>query len=95
MQVGIENIWAAIQERVQILVQGFQAIPQLELLTNTSPERRSGIITIRPTHKTSEGLFEYLKTNKVFWNPIMNPSVSGICFSIILSDTYFVLLSLL
>jgi selenocysteine lyase/cysteine desulfurase len=69
MEVGIENIWAAIQERMQVLIKGFKNIPHLEVLTNTSPERLSGIITIRPTHKTSEDLFEHLKANKVFCAP--------------------------
>ena len=69
MQVGIETIWAAIQERVQVLIEGFQSTPHLEVITNTSAERLSGIITIRPTHKTAEELFEYLKTNKVFCAP--------------------------
>ncbi|MEN9433039.1 MAG: hypothetical protein RLZZ422_628 [Pseudomonadota bacterium] len=69
MEVGIENIWAAIQERMQVLIEGFKNIPHLEVLTNTSPERLSGIITIRPTHKTSEDLFEHLKANKVFCAP--------------------------
>lgn len=51
MQVGIENIWQAIQERMQRLIEGFQSTPHLEVLTNTQPERLSGIITIRPTQK--------------------------------------------
>ncbi|WP_020558263.1 aminotransferase class V-fold PLP-dependent enzyme [Thiofilum flexile] len=69
MEVGIEAIWAAIQERMQILIQGFQATEHLEILTNTSAERLSGIITVCPTVQSSEGLFEYLKTNKVFTAP--------------------------
>lgn len=69
MQVGIETIWQNIQERMQVLIAGFKTIPNLEILSNTNPERLSGILTIRPTHKTSEALFEYLKANKVFCAP--------------------------
>ncbi|MGB5600227.1 MAG: aminotransferase, partial [Thiothrix litoralis] len=45
---------------------GLAALPDIEILSDTRPERRSGMLTFRSRTLTNEALFKHLQDHGVF-----------------------------
>lgn len=69
LEIGIETVWQQLQERSQFLMQSLSAIPSIDVLSDTRPERGSGIITFRSQHYSAEQLYIHLRNSGVFCAP--------------------------
>lgn len=66
LDVGLEKIWQQVSAKRDYLLEGLQNMPGVEILSDTRPERRSGILTFRPTTQDVDVLFQHLQANQVF-----------------------------
>jgi selenocysteine lyase/cysteine desulfurase len=66
---GIADIWQQVSERIEFLIQGLSAIPEVELLSDTRLERRSGIVSFKLKQGDTDALYQYLQANGVFCAP--------------------------
>lgn len=66
LETGIEQVWAQLSVRVQFLLDGLQAIPGIEILSDQREERRSGIVTFRSQRLDNERLWQCLQAGGVF-----------------------------
>ena len=64
LEIGIGTIWERISERIAILRSGLLSVPGIEVLSDGSDSRRSGIVTFRSTDDSS--LFSRLRAGGVF-----------------------------
>jgi selenocysteine lyase/cysteine desulfurase len=69
LETGMEQVWAQLCTRVQYLLDGLQAIPGIEVLSDTREERRSGIVTFRSQVLDNDSLFRRLQEAGVFCAP--------------------------
>ena len=66
---GIANIWQQVSERIEFLIQGLSEISDVELLSDTRLERRSGIVSFKLKQGDTHALYQYLQANGVFCAP--------------------------
>jgi selenocysteine lyase/cysteine desulfurase len=69
LAVGMDQVWAGIQARTQYLLDGLQAIADVEILSDLRAERRSGIVTFRLRDGDTEALFQRLVAAQVLCAP--------------------------
>jgi selenocysteine lyase/cysteine desulfurase len=60
LEHGMQRVGSDLQTHVQRLIEGLQAIPGVELLTDTSPDRLSGIVTFRHPSLASKAIQQQL-----------------------------------
>ena len=77
LEVGMDQVWTAIQTRTQYLLDGLQRLPDVEILTDLRPERRSGIVCFRLKTGDTDALFQRLTAAQV----LCAPRGGGIRFS--------------
>jgi selenocysteine lyase/cysteine desulfurase len=65
----MDQVWAGIQARTQYLLDGLQAIADVEILSDLRAERRSGIVTFRLRDGDTEALFQRLVAAQVLCAP--------------------------
>jgi selenocysteine lyase/cysteine desulfurase len=51
---------------VQYLLDGLQALPEMEILSDLRAKRRSGIVTFRSRRESNDALFKRLQTQGIF-----------------------------
>ncbi|MGB3917276.1 MAG: aminotransferase class V-fold PLP-dependent enzyme [Thiothrix litoralis] len=66
LEAGMDEVWAQLSARIQYLLDGLAALPDIEILSDTRPERRSGMLTFRSRTLTNEALFKHLQDHGVF-----------------------------
>ena len=66
LEVGIEKISREIENKINLLVNGLQQIPEIKIISPLEAERRSGILTIQSSKIGTGDLFEVLTANNVF-----------------------------
>lgn len=66
LETGMDEIWRQIDARIDFLIQALNKNPDVEILSDTRPQRRSGILTFRVNGLDNELLFNHLKNNNVF-----------------------------
>lgn len=66
LETGMATVWEQLSARVQYLLDGLQALPDMEILSDTRAERLSGIVTFRSRTRTNAELFQHLQNNGVF-----------------------------
>ncbi|WP_028489581.1 aminotransferase class V-fold PLP-dependent enzyme [Thiothrix lacustris] len=66
LEAGMDEVWAQLSARIQYLLDGLATLPDIEILSDTRPERRSGMLTFRSRTLTNEALFKHLQDNGVF-----------------------------
>ena len=66
---GIANIWQQVSERIEFLIQGLSEISDVDLLSDTRLERRSGIVSFKLKQGDTDALYQYLQANGVFCAP--------------------------
>lgn len=66
LDFGLDNVWKSISRRVDLLRSGLEAMPGIELVSDGSPGRRSGILTFRLSRQDSAALFSRLQDAGVF-----------------------------
>ena len=69
LDTGMEEVWAQLAARTAYLMEGLQAIADIELLSPTAPERRSGIVTFRSRTRSVERLYQLLRAQNIFCAP--------------------------
>jgi len=69
LEIGIEEIHRGIINNYNYLLDGLQSISHVKLLSDTRPQRRSGILTFHSDHIASEDLYRKLQANKVLCAP--------------------------
>ena len=69
LATGMTMVWEQLSARIQYLVDGLQALPDVEILSDTRIERRSGIVTFRSRTIPNDKLFKQLQDNGVFCAP--------------------------
>ena len=69
LATGMTMVWEQLSARIQYLVDGLQALPDVEILSDTRIERRSGIVTVRSRTIPNDKLFKQLQDNGVFCAP--------------------------
>lgn len=65
LDTGMDNVWAALEERVDYLIEALNARPEIRILSPTDPGRRSGIVTFAVEGADQRQLFESLKRQGV------------------------------
>ncbi|MGB1110818.1 MAG: aminotransferase class V-fold PLP-dependent enzyme [Gammaproteobacteria bacterium] len=63
--IGMDQVSALLADRVEQLIQGLQSMPAVTILSDTSDDRRSGIVTFR-IDGDNDALYSHLKDNGVF-----------------------------
>lgn len=66
LETGMATVWEQLSARVQYLLDGLQALPEMEILSDLRVERRSGIVTFRSRCETNDALFKRLQTQGIF-----------------------------
>ncbi|MDQ5767056.1 aminotransferase class V-fold PLP-dependent enzyme [Thiothrix subterranea] len=66
LEIGMDAVWEQLSARVQYLLDGLQALPDMEILNDTRIQRRSGIVTFRSRRAANEALFKRLQTQGIF-----------------------------
>ncbi|WP_175452503.1 aminotransferase class V-fold PLP-dependent enzyme [Thiohalomonas denitrificans] len=66
LDIGIPVVEEAIRQRVDRLVTGLQAIPDIEILSDLRPDRRSGILTFHHHRLSDATVHEALSRRGVF-----------------------------
>ncbi len=66
LERGITEVEEAIRRRTDRLVTGLREMPDIEVLSDLRPQRRSGIITFRHRHLSDETLHESLSRQGIF-----------------------------
>lgn len=69
LATGMTVVWEQLAARIQYLLDGLQALPDMEILSDTRTERRSGIVTFRSRTIPNDKLFKQLQDNGVFCAP--------------------------
>lgn len=64
-EVGMHQVAASLNERMEWLRAGLRQLPGIELLSPAQPERSAGIVTFRLAGSANQALFEQLKTEQV------------------------------
>lgn len=65
LEVGIDTVAAQLNKRVQQLIQQLNASDQIEILSDTNPDRLTGIVTFKHRTVTNETLFSSLRQANV------------------------------
>lgn len=65
LELGMEEVHRLVDERVEYLIEGINRRSQLQLLSPTTPERRSGIVTFSVRDGDNSALFQSLKEQRV------------------------------
>jgi cysteine desulfurase/selenocysteine lyase len=65
LEVGMEQVEAAVLDNARTLFEAITASPQLELLSDPTPGRFGGIVTFRHRELENQQLFDYLTKNGV------------------------------
>jgi selenocysteine lyase/cysteine desulfurase len=66
LDVGLESVWESISRRVDLLRTGLEGMRGIDLLSDCSPGRRSGILTFRLSRQDCGELFSSLQAAGVF-----------------------------
>jgi selenocysteine lyase/cysteine desulfurase len=66
LDFGLDNVWKSLSRRVDLLRSGLEAMQGIELVSDGSPGRRSGILTFRLSRQDSAALFSRLQDAGVF-----------------------------
>ena len=66
LAIGMDKVWEQLSARVQYLLDGLAALPDLDILSDTRAERRSGILTFRSRTRSNDELFQHLQAHGVF-----------------------------
>ena len=66
LEYGMDAVWERISDRIIRLRKGLEAMAGTEVLSNGSPDRRSGILTFRHTRIENSDLFSHLQHAGVF-----------------------------
>lgn len=66
LDIGIDKVWNDISRKVKTLRTGLEAMPGIEILSDTSEERASGILTFRSNDVDTAELFNRLQEGGVF-----------------------------
>ncbi len=64
-EVGMHQVAASLNERMEWLRAGLRQLPGIELLSPAQPERSAGIVTFRLAGSANQALFEQLKAEQV------------------------------
>lgn len=64
-EVGVHQVAASLNERMEWLRTGLRQLPGIELLSPAQPERSAGIVTFRLAGSANQALFEQLKAEQV------------------------------
>ena len=64
-EVGVHQVAASLNERMEWLRAGLRQLPGIELLSPAQPERSAGIVTFRLAGSANQALFEQLKAEQV------------------------------
>ncbi|MDX1344917.1 MAG: aminotransferase class V-fold PLP-dependent enzyme, partial [Sedimenticolaceae bacterium] len=66
LDIGLDKVWEGISRRVDLLRSGLGAMQGIEIVSDGSPGRRSGILTFRLSRGGSAELFKSLQDAGVF-----------------------------
>ena len=66
LDVGLDKVWESLSRRVDLLRSGLEGMRGIELVSDSSPARRSGILTFRLSRGDSAELFKSLQDAGVF-----------------------------
>jgi cysteine desulfurase/selenocysteine lyase len=66
LDIGLENVWESISRRMALLRSGLESMRGIEILSDGSPGRRSGILTFRLSQRDPAELFSCLQEADVF-----------------------------
>ena len=66
LDIGLDKVWEGISRRVDLLRSGLEAMQGIELVSDGSPGRRSGILTFRLSRGDCAALFNRLQEADVF-----------------------------
>ncbi|MEB4591423.1 aminotransferase class V-fold PLP-dependent enzyme [Candidatus Thiothrix sp. Deng01] len=66
LEIGMEAVWRQVSAKITYLADNLQTLPDIEILSDLRPQRRSGILTFRPAGTDAEALFRHLQANQVF-----------------------------
>ncbi len=69
LEMGMENVEKKVLERSEYLFEKIKSIPELKLITSTSPNRYAGIVTFRRSDVNNADLYQYLMQNNVLCAP--------------------------
>jgi len=64
-EVGMHQVAASLNERMEWLRAGLRQLPGIELLSPAQPERSAGIVTFRLAGSANQALFKQLKAEQV------------------------------
>lgn len=64
-EVGMHQVAASLNERMEWLRAGLRQLPGIELLSPAQPERSAGIVTFRLAGSANQALFEQLRAEQV------------------------------
>ncbi|WP_312572448.1 aminotransferase class V-fold PLP-dependent enzyme [Stutzerimonas balearica] len=64
-EVGMHQVAASLNERMESLRAGLRQLPGIELLSPAQPERSAGIVTFRLAGSANQALFEQLRAEQV------------------------------
>lgn len=64
-EVGMHQVAASLNERMEWLRAGLHQLPGIELLSPAQPERSAGIVTFRLAGSANQALFEQLRAEQV------------------------------
>ena len=64
-EVGVHQVAASLNERMEWLRAGLRQLPGIELLSPAQPERSAGIVTFRLAGSANQALFEQLRAEQV------------------------------
>jgi selenocysteine lyase/cysteine desulfurase len=76
-EIGMDNVASSILKKTSYLIDNLNNLPDIELLTPVSEQRRAGIVTFKITGKDMTEIYSKLMNNKV----ICANRLEGIRFS--------------
>ncbi|WP_111496313.1 aminotransferase class V-fold PLP-dependent enzyme [Marinobacter bohaiensis] len=91
LEYGLENVQRTIEAKVDSLAGRLQGIDGVEILSDLSPERRSGILTFRIQGQDSESLYQRLMADRVVcasrgggvrWSPHCHTSDASLALAV-------------
>ncbi|MGQ0658431.1 MAG: aminotransferase class V-fold PLP-dependent enzyme [Chromatiales bacterium] len=65
LEVGIERVAAMLMENISYLIKIIEDLNNFSIASDTAMERRSGILSVRPTAQTATQLHQFLSENGV------------------------------
>lgn len=64
-EVGMLTVERLLQENIAYLIDQLQQLPELKIISDLSPPRRSGILTFKPTSQEAQQLYQLLMRENI------------------------------